>query len=434
MTTAADLQALFQGVLTPQALAARDQAEEQQMLAYYAQDQDHPWKMELQRSINTLSKAAPNSPYQQQKRQAEANQAVLASSTQKFRDLVKEGSDPGEAQLSILGDAIDQFSQQGNYEAISALAPTYLALQTKQAEVSKLRQEERTSAANESKSRTETALLPIEQVRKTQDSLSTRATQDVQRQKDRFDMSKTDGLQILDLTDPKAGPVVASIDPVTRSATITNPQTGITKVLKHGQYQDMSGKQGGTQGRPMPNTVAKDIRTAGQELDRSEELLDGFRPDFGGYKLKEAGDADMMLKRNMFGDKRGAAEWWASYQSKIQTVRHGLYGANFTKPEQAEWNKQAVNPGMRPEVIQTRLAAQKAIEDKVAERLYKGWAFNYDPAQISAFMGREYTEDAPEAPAASGTPATSGPKAGTVEDGYRFKGGNPADPSNWEKT
>jgi hypothetical protein len=39
----------------------------------------------------------------------------------------------------------------------------------------------------------------------------------------------------------------------------------------------------------------------------------------------------------------------------------------------------------------------------------------------------------PRADAATTNPSTNAPQVGTIKDGYRFKGGNPADKNNWEK-
>lgn len=78
-------------------------------------------------------------------------------------------------------------------------------------------------------------------------------------------------------------------------------------------------------------------------------------------------------------------------------------------------------------------AAVGALDPKMGEQ-----AFRDSVARITADMEAARTRVAgqPRAGGASGDwggAASKGPKAGMVDGGYRFKGGNPADKSNWEK-
>lgn len=78
-------------------------------------------------------------------------------------------------------------------------------------------------------------------------------------------------------------------------------------------------------------------------------------------------------------------------------------------------------------------AAVGALDPKMGEQ-----AFRDSVARITADMeaARTRVAGAPRAGGASGewgSPASKAPKAGAVDGGYRFKGGNPADKSNWEE-
>ena len=56
------------------------------------------------------------------------------------------------------------------------------------------------------------------------------------------------------------------------------------------------------------------------------------------------------------------------------------------------------------------------------------------PNPLSGFSAPATSQQQPAQPAKTGAPAQIGSQsAGAVEDGYRFKGGDPADPANWEQ-
>ena len=82
--------------------------------------------------------------------------------------------------------------------------------------------------------------------------------------------------------------------------------------------------------------------------------------------------------------------------------------------------------GADPKAIARELAASEASLPTLAK----------DPVALAAMQSHiaEMKRQGANAGLASARPAATGtPKAGLVKDGYRFKGGNPADPKSWEK-
>ena len=122
----------------------------------------------------------------------------------------------------------------------------------------------------------------------------------------------------------------------------------------------------------------------------------------------------------------------ASFQATLERNRNESLRLNKGVQTEGDavraWNELIANIN-DPEVVKQRLAEIERLNDR-AVTLRKmnidtiRQNFGADPLDTSKFES--------VAPAIGAT-GGGGPKVGAVEDGYRFKGGNPADPKAWEK-
>lgn len=123
---------------------------------------------------------------------------------------------------------------------------------------------------------------------------------------------------------------------------------------------------------------------------------------------------------------------FASFKSTLERLRNESLrlnaGVQTDGDAQRAWNElfQNIND---TDLVKQRLAEIQNINKRGAE-LHQlrvdSVRSNYGagPLDASAYKAQ---------PAAVGAPKPGAPQAGAVMDGYRFKGGNPADKANWEK-
>jgi len=142
-------------------------------------------------------------------------------------------------------------------------------------------------------------------------------------------------------------------------------------------------------GKPLPSPIQKDLGEKAQTFQTLDSLSTGFKPEYSGWGSSGVGDAANWAARQLGMGNKDAADWWQQYQAYRNTVRHKLFGSALTQTEAAEWEKQDINPGTQPDVIQGNLKRQTKIIESAMERRAKSLtAQGYSKEAIEAELGR----------------------------------------------
>jgi len=183
-----------------------------------------------------------------------------------------------------------------------------------------------------------------------------------------------------------------------------------------------------SQGHPIPTGDRNKLVDAGSKLAELDRLGTTFEDKFGGFRASFVGDIANTIGRNTPGESP-RADWWQGYQSIKNVVRNDQFGAALTKTEKAEFEKADINPGMSADTIRNNMARQTAIVRGALERRGRSMladGYNLQAVQDAVGAGIDFSK-----PGASPGPFTA-PEIGTVKDGYRFNGGDPANPDSWK--
>jgi len=101
------------------------------------------------------------------------------------------------------------------------------------------------------------------------------------------------------------------------------------------------------------------------ELDDSlgaqTRLMETFKPNYGGYKVKFAGNIANTIASTFGGDNEAQAEWWKAYDANDNISRAATYGATLTPGETAAWERTTVDISMTPQMIERRMKERAAL-------------------------------------------------------------------------
>lgn len=189
------------------------------------------------------------------------------------------------------------------------------------------------------------------------------------------------------------------------------------------QIEDLQrkGKEYETYGPKLTEAQSK-AASFGARAERSHELLNQIESegniDVSGYETQLRSELPKWL-----GGARSPEEQLlrAAKLGFVASVLRKESGAAVT-PQEFESYSQIYfpQPGDSPQVLAEKRAQRELFIDGMKKSAGAAWTPPKGAPSIKS-------------PQAANTPTSASPQPGTIEDGYRFKGGNPSDPSSWEK-
>lgn len=214
------------------------------------------------------------------------------------------------------------------------------------------------------------------------------------------------------------------LDPVSaaaKSADIRKTEAEISKLLAD------SGRGGGKQ-------LPADKVLAVQEGKQIPKMLEDLKATF--TDTESFGPIKGLLgKLNPYDTKSATAN--AQISTAAQSFGRYMEGGVLRKEDEEKYRKMFPNLTDTPEVAANKLAlVERMLKSKSASDVEALGNSGYDVSafgqggvipELPAVLSQKSSGLIPEAQAAQG------PKPGAVQDGYKFKGGDPSNPNSWEK-
>lgn len=191
---------------------------------------------------------------------------------------------------------------------------------------------------------------------------------------------------------------------------------------------------------------ASALKMQNEELD-AIGAASSIQKDMASVRAQiESGKLQLGPVRNLIGQAKNAAGLsdensrnLASFKATLERMRNESLRLNKgvqTEGDSVRAWKELVDNMNDPQVVKQRLAEIEAQNERAATLRKMNidvirQNFGAEPLDTQGYQSQSATVGAAKGQPA--TPQAGGPQVGIVEDGYRFKGGNPSDPKSWEK-